>query len=332
MIIMNPNKMRAVTYTRYGSPDVLKLKEVQKPSPGDNQVLIKVHAAAANVADWRLMRAAPFMVRFMGGGILKPKHQILGTDVAGTVEEVGENVTQFHSGDEVFANLTESGRGGFAEYVCAMESATVLKPANITFEEAAAIPIAGVTALQALRDYGKIRPGQNVLINGASGGVGTFAVQIAKSYGARVTGVCSTRNLEMVRSIGADQVIDYIKEDFTRKGEQYDLIFDGVANHSVADYNRVLKAQGICVVVGFSSLFNMLKVALASRISDKKIGSMTAALNKEDLVFIKGLMEEGQLKTVIDRCYNLSEVPEALHYLEGGHARGKVIIQINNSN
>lgn len=329
VIMMNSNKMRAVAYTNYGSPDVLELKEVQKPTPKDSEVLIKVLAAATNVADWRLMRASPFLVRLMGGGILKPKHEILGTDVAGTVEAIGRNVNQFQPGDEVFANLSESGRGGFAEYTCALERDVVSKPANITFGEASAVPITGITALQGLRDYGKIQAGQKVLINGASGGVGTFAVQIAKSYGAEVTAVCSTQNLEMVRSIGADHVIDYLKEDYTKNGLLYDLIFDAVANHTVSENKRALKSQGICVVVGFSTIFNMFKVMLGSFTSNtggKKINSMTAALNKEDMVFIKELMEAGKVKTVIDRCYQFSEVPEALRYLEEGHAKGKVVI------
>ena len=329
VIIMNSNKMRAAVYTKYGPPDVLELKKVQKPTPKDDEILIKIQAASTNVADWRLMRASPFLVRFMGGGILRPKHEILGTDVSGTVESVGGNVKQFQPGDEVIANLSESGRGGFAEYTCALEGDVVLKPATITFEEASAVTIAAITALQGLRDYGKIQKGQKVLINGAAGGVGTFAVQIAKSYGAEVTAVCSTQNLEMVRSIGADHVIDYLQEDYTKNGLVYDLIFDAVANHTVSENKRVLNQQGICVVVGFSTIWHMFKVMWASLTSKKahqKICSMTVALNKEDMVFIKELMEVGKVKTVIDSSFPLTEVPEALRYLEEGHAHGKVVI------
>src|SRR5438067_9173402 len=222
--------MRAMVYHTYGSPDVLKLEEVQKPVPQDDEVLVQVHATSVNAGDWHLLRAKPFLMRFMGFGLIKPKHTILGSDIAGRVEVVGRNVTQFQVGDEVFVDLSGCGFGGFAEYVCARENALALKPANLSFEEAAAVPSAGVTALQGLREKGQIQPGQKVLINGASGGVGTFAVQIAKSFGAEVTGVCSTRNVDMVRSIGADQVIEYTQEDFTKSAERYDLILDNVGN------------------------------------------------------------------------------------------------------
>jgi len=322
--------MKAIVYQKYGSPDVLQLKDVEKPVPNDNQVLVKVHAASVNPLDWHLLRGKPFFIRFMGFGLLKPKHQILGADIAGRVETVGRNVTQFRVGDEVFGGAL----GCFAEYACFNENRLVLKPAALTFEQAAAVPVAGLTALQGLRDTGQIQSGQKVLINGASGGVGTFAVQIAKSFGAEVTGVCSTRNLDMVCSIGADHVIDYTQEDFTKNGQRYDLIFDAVANHSVSDYRRALSPRGICAIAGFSTIFHMLIVmlvgSLVSRIGSKKIGGMSVAtINKKDLVFIKEILEAGKVVPVIDRRYTLSEAPEAIRYLEEGHARGKVVITVH---
>jgi NADPH:quinone reductase-like Zn-dependent oxidoreductase len=324
--------MKAIVYTRYGSPDVLELKEVAKPTPKDNEVLIKIHAAAANPADWHLMRAEPFLAR-LGNGLLKPKNPRLGADLAGCVEALGSKVTQFQVGDEVFGELSLNALGAFAEYVCAPEELLALKPAKITFEQAAAVPLAAFTALQGLRDKGQIRQGQKVLINGASGGVGTFAVQIAKSFGTEVTGVCSTRNLELVRSIGADHVIDYTKEDFTQKGQQYDLIFDAVGNRSVADFKRALSPNGICAVAGFTTLSRLFQViilgAWVSRTGSKKIGLMgTAKANKKDLLFIKELLEAGKVVPVIDRTYPLSQVPDAIGYLEAGHARGKVVITV----
>ncbi len=283
--------MKAMVYTKYGSPDVLELKEVEKPTPKDNEVLIKVHAASANAADWHILRADPFLVRLMGFGLLKPKHKILGADIAGRVEAVGVNVKQFQPGDEVFGDIYSSGLGGFAEYVCASENAAfVLKPASTTFEEAAAVPVAAVTALQGLRDKGQIQPGQKVLINGASGGVGTFAVQIAKSFGAEVTGVCSTRKLDMVRSIGADQVIDYTQEDFTKSGQRYDLIIAVNGYHPISDYKRALSPKGIYVAIGGSGAQIFQSIFLGSWISmtgSKKMGSMgMAKANKKDLVWI----------------------------------------------
>jgi NADPH:quinone reductase-like Zn-dependent oxidoreductase len=317
--------MKAIVYHKYGPPDVLQLKDVEKPTPRDNEVLVKVHAAAANPADWHLMRAEPFLAR-LENGLLKPKNTKLGADVAGRVEAVGRNVTQFQGGDEVFGGMTLNELGGFAEYVCAPEELLALKPARLTFEQAAAVPLAAFTALQGLRDKGQIQPGQKVLINGASGGVGTFAVQIAKSFGTEVTGVCSTRNLDMVRSIGADHVIDYTQEDFTRKGQQYDLIFDAVGNRSVSDYKRALSPNGICAVAGFTNLSRLFQVML---LGGKKIGLMeTAKPDKKDLAFIKELLEAGKVIPVIDRLYPLSEVPEAIRYLEAGHARGKVVITV----
>ncbi len=327
--------MKAIVYTKYGSPDVLQLEEIQKPTPGDNEVLIKVHAASANPADWHLMRGAPFFARFEMG-FPKPKKR-LGVDVAGRVKAVGSNVTQFQPGDEVFGDKFSCGWSGFAEYVAVAENRMALKPANLTFEAAAAVPLAAFTALQGLRDKGQIQSGQKVLINGASGGVGTFAVQIAKSFGAEVTGVCSTRNLDMVRSIGADHVIDYTQEDFTKNGQTYDLIYCAVGNRSAADYKRALNPNGICVVAGFTTMSHLLFQvvflgAWVSMTGSKKIGAMgTVIPNKEDLVFIKELLEAGKVVPVIDRRYPLSETAEAIRYLEEGHAQGKVVITVEHN-
>ena len=324
--------MKAIVYTEYGPPEVLQLKEVEKPTPKDDEVLVKIHAASANPADWHLMRAEPFLAR-LANGLLKPKNPRLGADIAGRVEAIGRNVTQFQVGDEVFGDMSENGLGGFAEYVCAPEELLALKPAKMTFEQAAAVPLAAFTALQGLRDKGQIQQGQKVLINGASGGVGTFAVQIAKSFGTEVTGVCSTRNLDMVRSIGADHVIDYTQEDFTQNGQRYDLIFDAVGNRSVSDYQRALSPNGICAVAGFTTLSRLFQViflgAWVSKTGSKKIGQMeTAKPNKKDLIVIKELLETGKVVPVIDRRYPLSEVAEAIRYLEEGHARGKVVITV----
>jgi NADPH:quinone reductase-like Zn-dependent oxidoreductase len=323
--------MKAMVYHEYGSPDVLKLKEVEKPIPGDDEVLIKVHAASANAADWRLLRADPFLVRLMGGGLLKPKNTILGADIAGRLEAVGTNVKQFQPGDEVFGDLSGCGWGGFAEYVCAREDALALKPANISFEQAAAVPMAAVTALQGLRDKGQIQPGQKVLINGASGGVGTFAVQLAKSFGAEVTAVCSARHLDMVRSLGADQVIDYTQEDFTQHGQRYDLILAANGYHPLLAYKRALSPKGIYVCTG-GSMAQMFQALLLgpwmSMIGGQKMGALSAKPNQKDLVFMKELLEAGKVVPVIDRRYPLSEVAEALRYLEEGHARGKVVITV----
>ena len=321
--------MKAIVYTKYGSPDVLQLKEVEKPAPKEDEVLVKIYAASANAADWHLMRAEPFLAR-LENGLLNPKNTKLGADIAGRVEAVGRNVTQFQVGDDVFGGMPLNELGGFAEYVCANENALALKPARLTFEQAAAVPLAAFTALQGLRDKGQIQPGQKVLVNGASGGVGHFAVQVAKSFGTNVTGVCSTRNLEMVRSIGADHVIDYTKEDFTQTGQQYDLIFDAVGNRSVADYKRALSPNGICAVAGFTALSRLFQVML---LGGKKIGMMeTAKGNKKDLLFIRELLEAGKVVPVIDRSYPLSEVAEAIRYLEAGHARGKVVITVEHGN
>jgi NADPH:quinone reductase-like Zn-dependent oxidoreductase len=329
--------MKAIVYTKYGSPDVLHLKEVEKPGPQDNEALIKVQAASANPADWHTMRATPFLARLVNG-FFKPKNPRLGADVAGRVEAVGRNVTQLQVGDEVFGCMSLNEMSSFAEYVSAnKDAALALKPANLTFEQAAAVPLAAFTALQGLRDKGQIHSGQTVLINGASGGVGTFAVQIAKSFGAEVTGVCSTRNLEMVCSIGADHVIDYTREDFTNNGQQYDLIYCAVGNRSISDYQRALKPQGVCVIAGFTSLRllfeHMILGPRRSKAGGKQVGLMpTMKPNKKDLVFVKELLETGKVKPVIDRCYPLAEVPEALRYLEEGHARGKVVITVAENN
>ncbi len=325
--------MKAIVYTTYGSPDVLHLNDIEKPMPQDNEVLVKVHAASANPLDWHLMRAEPFLAR-LENGLLKPKNTKLGADVAGRVEAVGRQVTQFQVGDDVFGAIPINELGSFAEYVCVHQDTLVLKPTKMTFEQAAAVPIAALTALQGLRNTGQIRPGQKVLINGASGGVGTFAVQIAKSFGTEVTGVCSTRNLDMVRSIGADHVIDYTQTDFTRNGQHYDLIFDAVGNRSVSDLQRALSPNGICAVVGFTSLPLMFQVivlgAWVSKTGSKKIRIVdTVKPGQKDLFFIKALLDAGKVVPVIDRCYPLHQVADAIRYLEQGRARGKVVITVD---
>ena len=319
--------MKAIVYTKYGAPDVLELKEVEKPTPRDDEVLVKVHAVSANAADLHFLRGKPFLMRLMGIGLLKPKNKILGSDIAGRVEAIGRNVKQFQPGDEVFGNM----RSGFAEYVCTREDALVLKPANISFEEAAAVPMAAVTALQGLRDTGQIQTGQKVLINGASGGVGTFAVQIAKSFGAEVTGVCSTQNVDMVRSMGADQVIDYTQEDFTKNGQRYDLILAANGYHSIADYKRALRPRGTYVMTGGSTAQMFQAMLLGPWISmtgGKKMGNLLKKSNTKDLVCMKELLEAGKVVPVIDRRYSLGETAEAIRYLEEGHARGKVVISV----
>ena len=322
--------MKAIVYCEYGSPDVLKFEDIEKPTPGDDQVLVRVRAASVNPLDWHYMRGTPYFMR-MQAGLRKPKVTRLGVDYAGTVEAVGRNVKRFQPGDEVFGGRT----GAFAEYVSVREDrAVVLKPANLTFEQAASVPIAAITALQSLRDKGKIQPGQKVLINGASGGVGTFAVQIAKSFGAEVTGVCSTRNVDMVRSIGADQVIDYTKEDFTKSAQRYDLILDMVGNHSLLECRRVLNPKGKYIMIGgpagrwIDPLPRVINALVLSRFVSQDIGMFLAELNKEDLTILRDLMQAGKVTPVIDRHYRLNEVPEAIRYLEEGHARGKVVITL----
>jgi NADPH:quinone reductase-like Zn-dependent oxidoreductase len=325
--------MKAMVYHTYGSPDVLKLEEVQKPVPQDDEVLVKVLAASVNAAELHLLRGKPFLMRLMGFGLLKPKHIILGAAMAGRVEAVGRNVTQLQPGDEVFGDLTGCGFGAFAGYVCASEDALALKPANLSFEEAAAVPLAAVTALQGLRAKGQIQPGQQVLIQGAGGGVGTFAVQLAKAFGAEVTAVCSTRNVDMVRSIGADHVIDYTQEDFTKNGQRFDFIFAVNGYHSIFDYKRALNPTGVYTMIGGSNahLFQaMLLGPLVSMTGKQKMGSMGVAQpNQKDLVFMKELLEAGKVVPVIERRYPLGETAEALRYLEKGHAQGKVVITVD---
>jgi len=327
--------MKAIVCTKYGSPDVLQLKEVEKPTPKDNEALVKVYAASVNAADLETLRGV-FVARF--GGPLRPMYKILGSDIAGRVEAVGRNVKQFKPGDEIWGDLSypPHSYGAFAEYVCVPENALRLKPASMTFEEAAAIPTAAVVALQKLIAKRPIQPGQKVLINGAGGGVGTFAVQLAKHFGAEVTGVDSTEKLEMLRSIGADHVIDYTQEDFTKNGQRYDLILDVVVHRSIFDYKRALSPKGICVMVGGSItrvFLNMLLGPLILMTGSKKMGlGMWKPNKKEDLDFLKELFEAGKVVPVIDRRYPLSEVAEALRYLEEGHAKGKVVITVEHSN
>jgi NADPH:quinone reductase-like Zn-dependent oxidoreductase len=320
--------MKAILFEKYGSPDILEMKTVEKPTPKDDEVLVKIHAVAVNPLDWHRMRGAPFAVRFTDG-LRKPKDTRIGADIAGQVEAVGSSVMQFKPGDEVFAEI---GTGGLAEYVCVAEGVLALKPANLSFEQTAAVPVAALTALQALRDHGQIRAGQTVLINGASGGVGTFAVQIAKVFGAEITAVCSTRNVEMVQSLGADYVIDYTKESPTLNKQPYDLILDNVGNFSVGDYKQMLKPGGTAVVVGFTTLRRMFQVivlgGLSSKFSGKKIGPMLALPNQADMNLLKEMLEAGQIVPVIDRCYPFAETTDAMHYLEAGHARGKVVVSV----
>ncbi len=323
--------MKAIVYEKYGPPDVFQLKEVEKPIPKDDEVLVKVYAVSVTHADWAFVRGKPFLVRLMYTGLLKPKHTILGADIAGRVETVGINVKKFQPGDEVFGDLGAYGWGGFAEYVSVPESALELKPAVMTFEEAAAVPQEAIVTLQVLRHKVQIQPGQKVLINGASGGIGTFAVQVAKYFGAEVTGVCSTKKLDMVRSIGANHVIDYTKEDFTKSGQTYDLIFDIVANRSIFDYKRALSPKGNYVAVAFSPAALFIGPWI-SMTGSKKMGSLVVKKNDKDLVFIKELLEASKIVPVIDRVYPLSEVAEAVRYYGEGHPQGKVVITVEHSN
>ena len=322
--------MKAIVYRCYGSPDVLELEDVEKPTPADDEVLVKVHAASVNPLDWHYMRGSPYLMR-LGSGLGAPKRPGMGVDLAGTVEAVGKDVTRFKPGDEVFGGRN----GAFAEYVIVPDDrALALKPSSVTFEQAASMPIAAITALQALRDKGQLKPGQKVLINGASGGVGTFAVQIAKSFGAEVTGVCSTRNVEMVRSIGADHVVDYTKEDYTESGQHYDLIIDNVGNHSLLENRRVLNPDGIFVIIGgakgnwLGPLMGPIKALMLSPFVGQEFVLLLAKMNKDDLTILGDLMQEGKVTAVIDRRYRLSEVPAAIRYSEEGHARGKIIIDL----
>lgn len=321
--------MKAIVYTKYGSPDVLELKDVAKPTPNDNEVLIKIRAASLNAYDWHFLTADIFLIRLMAG-LFKPKDQRLGADVAGKIEAVGRNIKRFQPGDEVFGVV----KGAFAEYACASEESLALKPINASFDQAAALPMAAVTALQGLHDEGQIKPGEKVLIHGASGGVGTFAVQIAKSFDAEVTAVCSSRNVEIARSNGADHVIDYSQEDFTKNGELYDLILVANGNRSLLEYKRSLQPNGICVLIGggdpsiISLLTGMLQQWWILKTEGKKIGSIFAKMNQKSLTDIKELFESGKIKPVIDRQYPLNKAAEALQYLGEGHAQGKIIITI----
>lgn len=323
--------MKAIVYKEYGSPDVLHLEEVAMPIPADGEVLVKVQAASVNAADWRLMRADPFLARLYTGLFKPTRFQILGGDIAGRVEAVGKDVSQFKVGDEVFGEVSVSGFGGFAEFKCARENELVLKPANLTFEEAAAVPLAALAALQGLRDKGQIQYGQKVLIYGASGGVGTFAVQIAKSFGADVTAVCSTAKMELARSLGADHVLDYTQEDFTQSGARYDLILAANGDRSIFDYKRALNEGGIYVMVGGKAgqLFQALLLGpWLSMLGSKKMRAVTSKPNQEDLQFLKELLESGKVRPVIDRRFPLSEVANAVSYIEAGHATGKVVISV----
>jgi NADPH:quinone reductase-like Zn-dependent oxidoreductase len=322
--------MRAIVYTEYGPPDVLQLKEVEKPTPKDNEVLVKVYASSVNQGDAYIVRGEPLLFR-PSYGLPGPKHTIPGGDVAGRVEAVGKDVEKFQLGDEVFGDIGECGFGAWAEYVSAPEDAVVLKPANTTFEGAAAVSQAAIVALQGLRDKGQIKPGQKVLINGASGGVGTFAVQIAKSLGAEVTGVCSAPNLDLVRSTGADHVIDYTQEDFTRTEQRYDLIFDIAGSHPVSDYRRALRPGGIFVSCAISPVALLLGPFI-SMFGSKKVVQLSHSPSAKDLVFLNELLEAAKVVPVIDRIFALSEAAEAVRYYEEGHPRGKVVIAVEHSN
>ncbi|MFE4698364.1 NAD(P)-dependent alcohol dehydrogenase [Streptomyces sp. NPDC056738] len=324
--------MKAIAQDRYGSPDVLELREVDTPAVADHDVLVRVHAASVNARDWHLMRGDPYLAR-LALGVSRPRTRIRGTDFAGRVEAVGKSVRRFRPGDEVFGEVD----GAFAEYVSARDDLLEPKPAALSFEQAAALPLAGNTALMGLRDLGRIGPGQEVLINGASGGVGTFAVQIAKAFGAEVTGVCSTRNTDLVRSLGADHLIDYTQEDFTRNGRRYDVVFDLVGNHSLAGFRRALKPQGTLVLSG-GGVFEggsvvgpmglLIKGQVMSRFARHRLLVLTAAPSKENLATLRELADSGKLTPAVDRTYPLSEAPEAIRYLEKEHARSKVVITV----
>jgi len=321
--------MKAVIYERYGSPDVLHLTDVAQPVAGPGQVLVRIYAAGVNAADWHLLRADPFMAR-MATGLLKPKRPILGADIAGVIDSVGEGVTRFKPGDAVYGDLSGCGFGGFAEYVAVPESVLSPKPSNLGFTEAAAVPMAAVTALQALRDKGAVGPGKRVLINGASGGVGTFAVQIAKVLGADVTAVCSTSKLEQARALGADHVVDYTREDFTRMGQTYDVVIAANGNRSLGDYKRALAPDGVYVMVGGSTSQIMQAVIFGQLRSGggKKLTNLMAKPNAADLATVSGWIEAGKVKPVMDRTYPLEQTADAIRYIEQGHARGKVVVTL----
>ncbi len=316
--------MKAVVYKKYGLPDVFHLREVEKPAPKGDEVLVKIHATSVNFSDWTFVRGKPYIMRLFTGGVFKPKNQILGADIAGTVEVVGSRVKQFRPGDEVFGDISGYGWGGFAEYVSVPEKLLGFKPANLTLTEAAAVPQAMLVALHGLRVYGQIQPGQKVLINGASGGIGTFALQIARSFGADVTAVCSARNSDLVRSLGAKHVIDYTREDFTRNGQLYDLILDIKASRTVQEIERALGPNGMYVLVG-GSLKRIIQVAMARK---KNLVNLSVESDQADLALIKEYIEAGKVAPVIDRCYPLSEVADAVSYYGRGHSQGKVVITV----
>lgn len=321
--------MKAIIHEKYGTADVLQLKELEKPAPGENEILVKVMAGSLNAYDWHFLNADIFLIRITGAGFFKPKNKRLGADIAGRVEVVGKNVKMFQPGAEVLGDIGGFGNCGFSEYVCVPECALVLKPASLSFEQAAALPMAGLTALQALRDTGKLRPGQKVLINGASGGVGSYAVQIAKAFGAEVTAVCSTGKMELVRSLGADIVIDYTKADFTKNGQRYDLILAANGYHPLSAYKRSLTPQGIYVMAGGSPAQIFEALLLGPTMSEKegrKLGPMVAKMNQQELAGLLDLVEAGKVTPVIDRCYPLAEAVEAFRYLGAGHARGKIVL------
>jgi len=321
--------MKAIVYERYGSPDMLKLQEMPKPTPGAGEVLVKLHATALNAADWHMLRADPFLVRFEAG-LTAPKRRVLGADIAGQVEAVGAGVTQFRPGDEVYGEITSCGWGGFAEYVCARETCLAPKPANLTWEEAAAVPMAAMTALQALRDKANVQAGQSVLIHGAGGGVGTFTVQLAKVFGAEVTAVCGPRNIQRVRDLGADHVIDYTQQDFAQGGQQYDVILAVNGSRALTDYRRALRPGGQYVMIGGSTgqMFQALLLGpLFSLAGGRKMGNLLAHVSQEDLIYLRDLIEAGRITPIIDRCYPLEQVPDAMRYLEEGHAEGKIVIR-----
>jgi len=323
--------MKAMVYEEYGTPDVLELREIERPPVSDDGVLVRVQATSVNPVDWHMLTGLPRIAR-LEGGLRRPKRQVLGVDFAGTVEAVGRDVTQFRAGDEVFG----ARNGALAEYVCVRESrAIVTKPANVTFEQAAAVPVAAITALQALRDKGKIQAGHNVLVNGASGGVGTFAIQLAKSFGANLTAVCSTPNVETARSLGADRVIDYTQEDFTRTGQRYDLMIDIAGNRSWADCKRVLGAKATVVGVGgpktnswIGPMGDALQLRLVTLLGSRNAVFFLAKISKQNLLVLRELLESGEVTSVIDRRYTLAEAPDAFRYLGEGHARGKVVVTL----
>ena len=326
----NAEPMKAIVYRCYGSPEVLELQNIAKPTPADNELLVKVKAAGVNPLDWHYMRGTPYIMRLLGAGLGSPSDTRLGVDFAGTVEAVGKDVERFKPGDAVFGGKT----GAFAQFLTVSEDRAALKPDNVSFEQAASVPIAAITALQGLRDKGRLQQGQKVLINGASGGVGTFAVQIAKSYGAEVTAVCSERNAEMVRSIGADHVINYKQENYTENGQRYDLIIDMIGNHSLSDNRKVLSPEGIFVIIGgakgnwLGPMVAPLKALVYSPFVGQEFGMLMASMGGDDLATLADMMESGEVVPVIDRHYSLSEVPEAIRYSEQGHARGKIIIKV----